>query len=85
MDRNAPVSGSNEQESIGSLLSGLIGELQQLIRGEVALAKAVLAALAGRSHLRASAITPDRPFGIERDADDRAYHHRRHGYCRHRH
>jgi len=39
MNTNAPPSGTTEQESIGDLLSGLIGDLQQLIRGEVALAK----------------------------------------------
>jgi uncharacterized membrane protein YqjE len=119
MDTKGSPPEMSNQESIGSLLSGLIGDLQQLIRGEVALAKtevrdelkgvargagmlgaaaivglvgltvlmlgvatylerwldqwqaqglvgavllvlAILAALAGRSRLRASAITPDR-------------------------
>lgn len=39
MQRNSPIVEPAEQESIGSLLSGLIGDLQQLIRGEVTLAK----------------------------------------------
>ncbi len=37
--RVAPVREPTEQESVGTLLSGLIGDLQNLIRGEVALAK----------------------------------------------
>jgi uncharacterized membrane protein YqjE len=39
MDFGSPTSQTSENESIGSLLAGLIGDLQQLIRGEVALAK----------------------------------------------
>jgi hypothetical protein len=37
MDTNPLPPRATEQESIGELLSGLIGDLQQLIRGEVAL------------------------------------------------
>ena len=39
MNTNPPPPRATEQESIGELLSGLIGDLQQLIRGEVTLAK----------------------------------------------
>ena len=39
MNTDAPPPGATQQESIGELLSGLVGDLQQLIRGEVALAK----------------------------------------------
>lgn len=39
MSTNAPTPRAAEQESIGELLSGLVGDLQQLIRGEVELAK----------------------------------------------
>jgi len=42
MDRNTPSPEPVSQESIGSLLSGLIGDLQALIRGEVQLAKTEL-------------------------------------------
>jgi len=39
MSTNAPPPRTAEQESIGQLFSGLVGDLQQLIRGEVELAK----------------------------------------------
>lgn len=39
MDLQTSPSGTPENESIGSLLSGLIGDLQNLIRGEVDLAR----------------------------------------------
>jgi len=43
--------GSDSSESVGSLISGLIGDLQELVRGEIALAKTELredATAAGR-------------------------------------
>lgn len=39
MERNASPLNPPGQESVGSLLSGLLGDLQNLIRGEVDLAK----------------------------------------------
>ena len=50
MNTNAPPPPrATEQESIGELLSGLVGDLQQLIRGEVALAKTEIREEAGEA------------------------------------
>jgi uncharacterized membrane protein YqjE len=46
--------GANDQESVGSLISGLIKDLQELVRGEVQLAK---------TELRDDAITAGRALG----------------------
>lgn len=61
MGLNSPTAQPPDKESIGSLLSGLIGDLQQLIRGEVSLAKTEIreeigTAMGGMKMLGAAAI-----------------------------